>query len=981
MPHIPKIIHVFFTKIIDVFVPMIVDSFCSGAIWLAMKLHKFLIGPLPSSEENVNRPILRCTTERGRGRIAQFIQFVLHYPPLFSRLAVASIAWCLLWLLGVALAAKLALLAFEVYASLLLIRFFASAPRLGQFGKIIAAMWLPIGVIAIAIYLLFVNDQGRELGIGLMDLNKRGIFLGLALVYWALNNWLSARIGLDRAFPEPEPEPEKEQELLFWGPRIVGVCAHLVAAVSLSFAAWKQPDLQEWWLVPAAPLAIVLATIFVWRLDKCLSHRYQRHEQLDTRKSMYVVGGVEFLVLLGLIAAWLFDVQPGFSSATLCVTLSALFFLILISLLRYKAPLGKGASSEARKKDAKFEQNLTIFSTLILAAFMLGGGAAVWIWPMQIGQLFGSLTIACFSFGSFLALANLLDLLTSGVARYARGADFAVEPRAVGAIFLCVLALPAIWSSFQAFHRVRLCETGCSAATKDWSAVEIPAERPSVSKAALAWYAQAERAYHSIHPKEDPVPLLIVATAGGGIRAAYWTATILEKLETDLRRENLGPPEKKILTENLMRNLLFAISGVSGGSVGAAAYAASVHDHEINDTMVLPTSYLREDFLAPGLAAMVFIDGPANVLPDFGQIDRGEALERGFEYASRTNRDKDGLLSHKFLSFFPAIKEDTILYSWRPALLLNATHQETGRRIITSHLKIERDIFRDSYDALHVLNSDVRLSTAAHNSARFTYVSPAGNLQSSTTPTHHRGYIIDGGYFENYGARTALELARKAIEAIDPDYGKPDHQNKIKLVILQISSDPTLREDRTLVRARPQGDRCTLSNIGRPRTANDSQPDQDNYLDLIDSTGWSRNEGEIHVFSSANELSAPLVGIMSVRQAHGTIAAAELAASICQGERKVEVALQNAIERKTTADANESSSTAAGGKNDSPHFTHMAMCEISSDGKAGISPPLGWVLSDRTRSKFSRILRDCGNPKELSLLEQALGLLSPAPSN
>ena len=258
---------------------------------------------------------------------------------------------------------------------------------------------------------------------------------------------------------------------------------------------------------------------------------------------------------------------------------------------------------------------------------------------------------------------------------------------------------------------------------------------------------------------------------------------------------------------------------------------------------------------------------------------------------------------------------------------------------------------------------------------------PAGNLQSATTPTYHRGYIIDGGYFENYGARTALELARKAIEAIDPDYGKPGHQNKIKLVILQISSDPTLREDRTLVRAKPQEDRCTISSIGRPRTANDSSTDQDNYLDLINFRGWSKNEGEIYVFSSANELSAPLVGIMSVRQAHGTIAAAELAASICQGKRKVEVALQEAMERKTTADASESSPTAAGGGNDPPHFAHMAMCEISSGGKAGISPPLGWVLSDRTRSKFSGILGDCGNPEELLALERALGLLSPTPSN
>jgi len=659
----------------------LIDGFCIWAIWLALKLQNILIGPLPENGEG------------GRDRIAQFIQVVLHYRPLLYRLAFSAAASCLFWLAGWPLAAKLAFLASEIYASLLLIRFGAGAPRLGQFGKIVAAMWLPIAVIAVAIYLMFVNDQGRELGVGLMDPNQKGIFLGFALIYWALNNWLSARVGLDRAFRKPE----KEQRLLFWGPRLVGVGAHLLAAISLSFAAWNQPDMQdgiERWLALAAPVAIVLATIFAWLLDKgFVSHRYQRDEQSATRKWVYAVGVAELFVLSGLVAAWLFEVQRGFSSATFCITISALFFLIVISWLRNKAPLGEIAPPAVGEEDRRFERNVTIFSTLVLAAPMLGAGAAVWIWPMQVGKIFGSLTIACFSFGSFLAFTNLLDLLTSGLARYARGAGFAVAPRAVAAVFLCGLVLPAIFASFHAFHRVRLCDGGCTAASKGWAAVEIPAERPNVSAAALAWYAQAERAYHSVRPKEEPVPLLIVATAGGGIRAAYWTATILERLETDLSREKLGYPEKEILTDNLMRNLLFAISGVSGGSIGAAAYAAWVHDHEINRTEQLPTSYLREDFLAPGLAAMVFIDGPANVLPDFGQIDRGKALELGLEYASKTKNDKEGLLSHKFLSFFPAIRRDTVLHSWRPALLLNATHQETGRRMITSHLKIERDVF------------------------------------------------------------------------------------------------------------------------------------------------------------------------------------------------------------------------------------------------------------------------------------------------
>jgi hypothetical protein len=45
----------------------------------------------------------------------------------------------------------------------------------------------------------------------------------------------------------------------------------------------------------------------------------------------------------------------------------------------------------------------------------------------------------------------------------------------------------------------------------------------------------------------------------------------------------------------------------------------------------------------------------------------------------------------------------------------------------------------------------------------------------------------------------------------------------------------------------------------------------------------------------------------------------------------------------------------------------MAMC-------AGLDPPLGWVLSEQTRSKFDKILKDCGNREELTELKMALGL-------
>ena len=63
----------------------------------------------------------------------------------------------------------------------------------------LAAMWRPIVIVAAAGYLLFFNDQGRELGHSLLGQHDRLPILSLfvALFYWAANTWHSARLGIN----------------------------------------------------------------------------------------------------------------------------------------------------------------------------------------------------------------------------------------------------------------------------------------------------------------------------------------------------------------------------------------------------------------------------------------------------------------------------------------------------------------------------------------------------------------------------------------------------------------------------------------------------------------------------------------------------------------------------------------------------------------------------------------------------------------
>ena len=305
-----------------------------------------------------------------------------------------------------------------------------------------------------------------------------------------------------------------------------------------------------------------------------------------------------------------------------------------------------------------------------------------------------------------------------------------------------------------------------------------PEARDSVAQAAAGWRRAATAAARSESP-----PLVIVATAGGGLRAAYWTATILGRLQDEV-------PE--------FRSYLFGVSGVSGGSLGAAVFVTLLADGapapgaSCSSGGVVRKAYecagqamLANDFLAPTAAAMLFPDLmqwfiPFEVFPG----DRAAALEQAWERAwGKAGLPRDAWTRRTFTGLWR--QSGTYL----PSLFLNGTHVETGKRIITSNLKVDGAVFRDTYDFFALAPADILLSTAAHNSARFSYVSPAGVMKLATG--ERSGHIVDGGYFENFGAATAHDVLRAAREALR-DPRRPEGP---RVVLIQISNDPRLDDE------------------------------------------------------------------------------------------------------------------------------------------------------------------------------------------
>ena len=388
-------------------------------------------------------------------------------------------------------------------------------------------------------------------------------------------------------------------------------------------------------------------------------------------------------------------------------------------------------------------------------AFIAGLTAWVCLDPVDFGWFFGAAAVPYLGFALIVPVGSLLVLWTreGGAARLADGAPRSIETMR-GYPVISTLIIVAVALSFFPFldnHGVRT----LAAPKPQGSDLEAFLDR---------WHAQAPRR------PDGRTNFVVVSAAGGGLRAAYLTATVLGAVQD-------AAPE--------LRRQLVGVSGVSGGSLGATVFVTLLAQPgpsatrceqpgiAIGPLECLGQTVLSNDFLGPTVAALLFPDLMHRFLP-LGFPDRAKALEQSWERAwTRAGYPDEVWKDRGFRALWSG-------EAYLPALLLNGTHVESGKRVITSNLDIAArpDVFRDAHDFYTLAPSgrEIRPSTAAHNSARFTYVSPAGTLDDGT-------HIVDGGYFENFGAATAHELLQAGLRR----FGR-----KIRPVVVLISNDPTL---------------------------------------------------------------------------------------------------------------------------------------------------------------------------------------------
>jgi hypothetical protein len=292
----------------------------------------------------------------------------------------------------------------------------------------------------------------------------------------------------------------------------------------------------------------------------------------------------------------------------------------------------------------------------------------------------------------------------------------------------------------------------------------------SIEAAALAWLGLHEAEFRLARRRGDEwFPVYVAAAEGGGLRAAYWTGSVFGELQH--------------ATDGRFAGRLFAISSVSGGSLGAAAFAAEVASRTPCTSAAGASvrncvrDFLNEDYLSPVTAYLLFPDMLQRFLPftPIRRFDRARALELSWEQS--------------WADVHPGSNANAFARSYEvlaaapgplPYLFLNGTRVETGKRVLVSPARFDQDEMAEVDDLFAVSGRhwSVPLSTAVGLSARFTYVTPAAKICIDAAQTCDSssvwGHVVDGGYHENSGAQTAegllraLARAARAFEATQP---------------------------------------------------------------------------------------------------------------------------------------------------------------------------------------------------------------------
>lgn len=666
-----------------------------------------------------------------------------------------------------------------------------------------------------------VMDQGKDVLVGLSQASEQGEHGPIAIGVTIASVWLFAHASYlwPRVLARTQrpstaqvrgPTPESQIVAKWWA-RLLGAAPMLIltllsgAAAQSAFSGGVE-DSGGWLILLCSAVSLAIGLFFFGaravfaRISKRDQDGY--YEVLDTKEARYEAlrGPYRFF---------------GIPNATTNLIVVSLVFIVVIRLYALNVPgiplalaaiaagLTLWACILGQLSALSLRQETPWVSVLVAASGLLG--AFGWTdnhrVPIFVSENVGlgrtGMAVAAGCVGACLVGYALGLVWLARATGPARRIKYVVMFLAAAALTGSVLAVASHFDG--ATEQVR--DTSVASSKRVDEAIlqwlrglcDLEAGCPSGK---LATTARADRV---------PADAYLVFAEGGGISAAYWTARALAGLTT---KPMPAPTGSAALAPGHFAERTFAVSAASGGAIGAAAWrlclsrsasgagSETVNANDLNDCV---DRLGRTDLLTPLVSAWLFEDVVARLVPTgscatpgCGFMSRGLWFERSLEAAFAQDEARDSLSMRSPLN--GAVGHVDPASGFAPHLFLNSTVVESGARAIASDLRIDSAQFPNAIDQQDELGAKLKLSTAAHNAARFPFVNAIGAVRHVVRPdspdcpyqtrraaptrpvsTSASGaqtnfdclHLADGAYFDNSGAQTTQDIVR-AIDRVLP---------------------------------------------------------------------------------------------------------------------------------------------------------------------------------------------------------------------
>jgi hypothetical protein len=597
--------------------------------------------------------------------------------------------------------------------------------------------------------------QGQDVVLIALEHRWRGLFLLTGLVFWAGVTWYSSSLigynhdRLFKIFPLG----------LYHGPRLLGFLCFTV--LILAFLQLPTVGAGAW------PTGLLIAAdVALYFIFYRLFGRIREREEPSSLQRMRNI----LAPLLGcvFVACGLLNREAGYLAGLPLLQFGLLFLVVI----RSKADSGEAdkraldeghgepsrarsilkwvlrdphRSRDEREWDRILAEQVGIFRwfNVISVVSLLPYFLSVFI--LSFSRFLSPLPITLLALGVLVGFANIVSL-------------FSIKTR-INFHFLYVFAV-LVFGFIAEPHHVRTMAPGKAGGN-------AYGQRKGLAEFFKGWTEQRRA---EIEGAEGYYPVFLIIADGGASRSGYWTASVLARIEDSTR----GRFSRHVL----------CLSGASGGSVGNAAFHASLRmAAKVGGSqghLDRCRAWLSNDFLSHTLARLLGPDLFKPLFPFDFIYDRAAALEKSLEQTtdgSGIDREMKGSFSESMVDSLPA-------------LLINATRMQDGRPALASTLRMDERVFGKRLDILNRMDpsKDVRLGTMTVLGARFPYLSPAGRLGND--------YYVDGGYFDNSGAGAVHEMLIELKRVVDSTAQKDTSHwlRRIRFHVIHTRNSPLIEE-------------------------------------------------------------------------------------------------------------------------------------------------------------------------------------------